>query len=229
MDNILNKTNELLLELNALRACQLLDWDIAIIYPVCYQAGVLKRAINLELSKNNFITAASLTRSLMESVMVMNYALSFEETDKVSQKDFYSKFLESGRLQKFSKKKKIWKNVRDIDDLIPKFKEILNLDLQSDYEKLCNILHFSTSQIHEMISDVSDDGSFSFVLPNQSTPLKEIRPDKLLWIRQLVEMLEDTINFCISKEIFTVIHQKNLRQSKIAEDCASQWLQKYQN
>lgn len=149
---------ELLFELNSGYSdneAPLYKQDLFFILPIANQAIELDKGIDKMVLDNNFICAASLTRSLLECSLVLLYALSFHSLNKeIDEEEFFDKFLEEGRIQKYYRNK--WRNVRDID-LLDVFNELLHIDIHSDYKKLCDILHYSKSHINLPIKSMEGE------------------------------------------------------------------------
>lgn len=140
------KINDLLGELMLSGNGAIFSWEMLIIYPIANQSQVLTRGIKEAIQSENYICAASLLRSLIESVMSLVYALSIPKEDE---EEFYKQFTKHGRLRRWSKSKKCWENVRDTH-LISQFEKVTEIRAENIYDKLCDILHFSIKHMQIM-------------------------------------------------------------------------------
>lgn len=197
--------------------------DLLFILPVANQAIELEKGIEKMISDNNFICAASLTRGLMESSLVLVYSLSYYGLNsEVDEDKFYDKFLEKGRLQKYYKKK--WRSVRDID-LLEVFKELFHVDLENDYNKLCDILHYSISHVDLPVKSVAGN-SFSINIGYDKN-IQKMSEEQKDWIAFLKEFMIDTISYSIAVEINSRRIVNNFVSSQIARTAQDYWFSKY--
>jgi len=143
-----NSLIDLSKELISLRDGNIYEWELLITYPSVNMSVNLIDGIKQLAKQNNFIGAMSLTRSLVETVMVFVY-------DCTAQKhqDFYKKFVENERLMKFDNSKNQWVKLRD-DDLIRHFESVTKLGIRKTYDTCCNILHFSSDQM-KILADIN--------------------------------------------------------------------------
>jgi len=207
--------NDLTKELIESGSLKIYPWEQLIVYPVANQSQILIRGIKESIKSKNYICAVSLLRSLIESTMVLVYDTSIRKTDET---EYYNKFLEKGRLQRWSKSKKRWENVRD-EHLIRQFKTATNLDITNIYDSTCDILHF-TIQHSKLLFIKSSNGPRRFTCAiGESGP--KISQKEYAKIIKIV----NNLNFIIKTQIAAAIHQKRKQNnepfSEIAEKILS--------
>ncbi|MFK4787377.1 hypothetical protein ACI1T5_05290 [Lactococcus petauri] len=197
--------------------------DIYFILPIANQAIELEKGIDKMVLDKNFICAASLTRSLLECSLVLAYALSFHELNKeIEEEEFFDKFLENGRMQKYYKKR--WRNVRDID-LLDVFNILFHIDIQSDYDSLCNILHYSKSHITLPIKSM-EGGKFQVNI-GYNKSFVNVTEEQQDWIVRIKKLMIDTICFNIAAEINGRRMYNEIEVSKVAMAAQSYWISEY--
>lgn len=204
---------DLLAELMNSGKRQIFIWEYAVIYPVTNQSQILHRGINDMVKAKNFVSASSLLRSLIESVMSLVYALSIPKEDELK---FYNEFMENGRLRRWSKSKKKWDNVRD-DHLIKNFEEVTELNIRETYNKLCNILHFSTDHMYMMHSQYAKPTK-QFT---SSIKISGEGPDLPESAYSQITKMSDNLIYVIKRSIAAEIHHKRRKAGEPVSEIAA--------
>lgn len=169
-------------------------WEILVIYPVANQSQILARGISNAIGAKNYLCAASLLRSLVESTMALVYALTIP---KENEQEFYEQLAQHGRLQRWSKSKKRWENVRD-DHLIQQFEKTTQLKIEKIYNKLCNILHFSTVHMQMLGAGTEGDRMASLKIGEEGPDMPE---QSYVILRELTDNLLSVIKRHVAAEI----------------------------
>lgn len=193
--------NDLVKELMESGSLKIDPWEELIIFPIANHSQILIRGINDSIKARNYVCAVSLLRSLIESTMVLVYDTSIT---KENETEYYKKFLENNRLQRWSKSKKKWENVRD-EHLIKQFELATRLNIKNIYYSACDVLHFSLQHSKFLFKKDSRGVTCEIGEAGPEIPKKEY--DKI------IKLISD-LTFIIKTQIAAAIHQKRLRNDE---------------
>lgn len=202
---------DLLAELMRSAGGKVHTWEILVIYPVANQSQILVRGIREAVDAKNYICAASLLRSLIESSMALVYSLTIP---KNNEDEFYKQLAENGRLRRWSKGKKSWENVRDVH-LIEQFEKATKLKVENIYNKLCDILHFSTAHM-QMLGAGSDEN-----IRMASLKISEAGPDMSQGEYDILLELTNDLMYVIKRYIAAEVHLKRSGHGESVSEIAN--------
>lgn len=211
IDSTKIKVNDLLKELMLSGKGAIFSWEVLIIYPIANQSQILERGIKNAIRSKNYICAAALLRSQIESVMSLVYALS---VPKENEEQFYKEFVEHGRLRRWSKSKKCWENVRDTH-LIKQFEKVTQIQAENVYDKLCELLHFSIKHMQIMHqSNHEKPISTKMVISEHGPEMSKRDYDILIEICAILD-------FVLKRHIAAEIHLKRSKNNESLSEIAN--------
>jgi len=203
--------NDLLKELICSDDCKIYPWEQLVIFPVANQSQILARGIRDEIRTKNYICAVSLLRNLIESAMILVYNTSIE---KENEDEYFKQLVDNGRLRRWSKSEKEWESVRDVH-LIKQFKIATGLDIETQYQNACDVLHFSIKHSQFVFVKNTKGPNSSTIEIGESGPKMPQREYEI--IQKLVYDLFYIIKTQIAVEIIQKRLKNNEKPSKIAK------------
>lgn len=167
------------------------DWELLISLPALNQFQVLSRGIRDAIQSKNYICAASLMRSLLESTMVFIYDSTAQKYDE---EEYYSQFISHKRLRRWSKSKKKWEHVRD-EHLVKQFEDATKIKISDFYNMMCNVLHFSFDHSRMLVSSDKSQDEVTFSIGEIGPSFDKDSYDRL---SKMTEFLKEQVKLYLA-------------------------------